>query len=157
MSHKGKLRKTNPKYDPKVIKRQDAEDNDVFYFYEQPGKCTKVKIVCHEFGCRAEIYKNNSGKSIICGETVINESSWLTQIDVDSGFQRRGIATAMIKVLIKIFPDFKVPYHGNSIDNDDLYLTADGKHFIKNLIDKGILEERHWDLPVPFASLMQFG
>lgn len=155
---KNRLRKTNPSHPPRLIKTQNNAGETVYYFNDPFRVKNKIKITLHSDDCYADVYKcDNHAHPIRCGEATLNDAGWLLNIDVDGGFQRLGVATAMIQILIKTFPNFKVPYHGNETDNDDLFLTTQGKALANKLIKQDILKESHWDQPVPFAALPEFG
>lgn len=143
--HKGRLRITNPDYDPEIKFKAISSGQTVAYFKHTEG----IRIICSDSGCRAQWYDQELKSYNDIGEATLSYDNWLSHIEVDDAHRKKGIATAMIKVLIKQFPDFKVPYHGNETDHKDLHLTTHGKVFVKRLIEREILKPHHWDVPVP--------
>lgn len=119
-----------------------------------------IKNVCTVYWngerCRAHVYDPMLKDWHYIGEAYTEGDGWLAHIEVDERYQGQGIATAMIRMLIRFVPDFKVPYWGNARDHGELYLTPHGKLFIDRMVAKGILDrEIHCNHVVPLEDMLR--
>lgn len=73
----------------------------------------------------------------------------LQNISVNKKYQKKGIATQLLKVVLEENEDLAIDYRQRTSTEDDsddeagTFLTDKGKPFIDSCLRKGILQERH--------------
>jgi hypothetical protein len=106
------------------------------------------------------------GKNVRIAEATLHyepdtDTFWLNHISVGIDYLRKGIATNLLKAIIKYLKEtdatFKVP-RNNQPNDSGLYLTDEGGAFIKSCNKKGIIKDEQWvQYPPQAPTLMDCG
>lgn len=95
--------------------------------------------------CEWDIYEAYTGKKI--GTLEVNQDWMVCRADIDEQFQRKGVATTVVKHLVKCGAEFRFWPHDGLTYDDGRHLSEEGAAWAQKLVEQGLAEIISEDQP----------